>query len=185
MTKHLGIAVTARGGTPNPCAPLRRESLSRRTRCPRVGVVTAVAGLLVMLVSVAISVPVVASPVVLHGVHILKWGFSLPEATSSDGTHVWVANTTSNSISELSASMNEYTLTGSPFQASRLGQAGPSIAVVAFCGYAGMLAGPAVIGTLAGAVGLPAALSVDAGLATTIWLLCGVLTLRPTRVTSL
>ena len=69
-------------------------------------------------------------------------------------------------------------------QASRLGQAGPSIAVVTFCGYGGMLAGPAVIGTLAGAVGLPAALSVDAGLATTIFLLCGVLALRPLRVAS-
>ena len=69
-------------------------------------------------------------------------------------------------------------------QASRLGQAGPSIAVVTFCGYGGMLAGPAAIGTLAGAVGLPAALSVDAGLATTIFLLCGVLALKPTRVAS-
>jgi fucose permease len=67
-------------------------------------------------------------------------------------------------------------------QASRLGQAGPSLAVVTFCGYGGMLAGPAAIGTLAGAVGLPAALSVDAGLATAICLLCGVLALRPTRV---
>jgi len=70
-------------------------------------------------------------------------------------------------------------------QASRLGQVGPSIAVVTFCGYGGMLAGPAVIGTLAGAVGLSAALSVDAGLAATIFLLCGVLAPRPTRVASL
>ncbi len=64
-------------------------------------------------------------------------------------------------------------------QASRVGQAGPAIAVVTFCGYGGMLAGPAAIGGLAGAVGLPAALSVNAGLAAAIFLLCGVLTLRP------
>ncbi len=61
-------------------------------------------------------------------------------------------------------------------QASRLGRAGPSIATVTFCGYGGMLAGPAAIGALAGAVGLSAALSVDAGLAVSICLLCGVLT---------
>jgi MFS family permease len=70
-------------------------------------------------------------------------------------------------------------------QASRLGQAGPSIAVVAFCGYGGMLVGPPIIGTLAGVVGLPAALFVDAGLAITIFLLCGVLALRPTRGASI
>jgi len=67
-------------------------------------------------------------------------------------------------------------------QASRLGQVGPSIAVVTFCGYGGMLVGPAAIGALAGAVGLPAALAVEAGLAATIFLLCGVLALRPVRV---
>lgn len=70
-------------------------------------------------------------------------------------------------------------------QASRLGQVGPSIAVVTFCGYGGMLVGPAAIGTFAGAVGLPAALSVDAGLAAIIFLLCGVLALGPARVASL
>ena len=69
-------------------------------------------------------------------------------------------------------------------QASRLGQAGPAIAVVTFCGYGGMLAGPAAIGSLAGAVGLPAALSVSAGLAAAIFLLCGVLTPRPAPVAS-
>jgi MFS family permease len=69
-------------------------------------------------------------------------------------------------------------------QASRVGQAGPAIAVVTFCGYGGMLAGPAAIGGLAGAVGLPAALSVNAGLAAAIFLLCGVLTLRPAPVAS-
>jgi predicted MFS family arabinose efflux permease len=70
-------------------------------------------------------------------------------------------------------------------QASRLGRVGPSIAVVTFCGYAGMLAGPAAIGTLAGAVGLPAAFSVDAGLAAVISLLCGVLALQPTQGASI
>jgi MFS family permease len=69
-------------------------------------------------------------------------------------------------------------------QASRLGQSGPSIAVVTFCGYGGMLAGPAAIGTLAGAVGLPAALSVTAGLSATIFLLCGVLSSRPATIAS-
>ncbi len=67
-------------------------------------------------------------------------------------------------------------------QASRVGQAGPALAVVTFCGYGGMLAGPAVVGGLAGAVGLPAALSVNAGLAATIFLLCGVLALRPAPI---
>jgi len=63
-------------------------------------------------------------------------------------------------------------------QASRLGQPGPAIAVVTFCGYGGLLAGPAAIGTLAGAVGLPAALSVAAGLSATILFLGGVLSPR-------
>jgi predicted MFS family arabinose efflux permease len=43
--------------------------------------------------------------------------------------------------------------------ASRLGQPGPNLALVTSCGYLGMLAGPALIGGLAEAVGLPAALS--------------------------
>lgn len=60
-------------------------------------------------------------------------------------------------------------------QASRLGEAGPAIAVVTFCGYGGMLAGPAVVGTLAGAIGLPAALSIEATLTAAVALLCGVL----------
>jgi MFS family permease len=64
-------------------------------------------------------------------------------------------------------------------KASRVGRAGPAIAVVTFCGYGGMLAGPAAIGGLAGAVGLPAALAVNAGLAAAIFLLYGVLTRRP------
>ena len=63
-------------------------------------------------------------------------------------------------------------------RASRLGQAGPSIAAVTFSGYAGMLSGPAAIGMLAGAASLPAALSAVAGLAATICVLSGVLTPR-------
>jgi predicted MFS family arabinose efflux permease len=69
-------------------------------------------------------------------------------------------------------------------QASRLGQSAPAIAVVTFCGYSGMLAGPALIGALAGAVGLPAALSVNAGLSASIFFLCGVLSLRPATIAS-
>jgi MFS family permease len=60
-------------------------------------------------------------------------------------------------------------------QASRVGEAGQAIAAVTFCGYAGMLVGPAVIGGLAGAVGLPGALALNAGLAAVIFVLCGVL----------
>ncbi len=66
-------------------------------------------------------------------------------------------------------------------QASRLGQAGPAIAVVTFCGYGGMLAGPAAIGAMAGAVGLPAALAVDGVLAAVVALLCGALPTRDTQ----
>jgi MFS family permease len=61
-------------------------------------------------------------------------------------------------------------------QASRQGQAAPAIAVVTFCGYGGMLAGPAAIGALAGAIGLPTALAVNAVLAGAVALLAGVLT---------
>jgi MFS family permease len=46
--------------------------------------------------------------------------------------------------------------------ASEVGSAGPSLAVVAGSGYAGFLAGPALIGELADAVGLPLALGVVA-----------------------
>jgi hypothetical protein len=44
--------------------------------------------------------------------------------------------------------------------ASRLGRCGPSLATVRSCGYLGVLVGPALIGGLADAVGLPSALSV-------------------------
>ena len=43
--------------------------------------------------------------------------------------------------------------------ASRLGRAGPNLAFATSAGYLGMLAGPAIIGGLAEAVGLPAALA--------------------------
>jgi MFS family permease len=69
-------------------------------------------------------------------------------------------------------------------QASRVGPSGTSLAVVTFCGYGGMLVGPAIIGGLAGAVGLPAALSVNAALAAAIFLLCGVLAFRPASIAS-
>lgn len=68
-------------------------------------------------------------------------------------------------------------------RASRLGQTAPAIAVVSFCGYGGMLIGPAAVGTFASAVGLPVALSVVAGLAATICVLSGVLTPREVSAT--
>jgi YVTN family beta-propeller protein len=38
------------------------------------------------------------------GVQVLGWGFDLPNALSSDGTHVWVANEGNNTVTELDAS---------------------------------------------------------------------------------
>lgn len=64
-------------------------------------------------------------------------------------------------------------------QASRLGRAGPSLAVVTSCGYGGMLAGPPAIGGLAGRVGLTAALGTVAGFAALVAVLAGVLPSRP------
>jgi hypothetical protein len=43
------------------------------------------------------------SPAVLSGVHVFGWGFNSPASIASDGTHVWVANTDGNSVTELSA----------------------------------------------------------------------------------
>ncbi|MGH3171049.1 MAG: MFS transporter, partial [Trebonia sp.] len=63
-------------------------------------------------------------------------------------------------------------------RASHLGQTAASIAVVTFCGYAGMLSGPAAVGTLAGAVTLPAALTVVAGLTAVVCVLSGALAPR-------
>jgi nitrate/nitrite transporter NarK len=63
--------------------------------------------------------------------------------------------------------------------ASRLGQAGPSLAVVTSCGYAGMLLGPAAIGGLADQVSLPAALGVVVAVTALAALLAGALASRP------
>jgi MFS family permease len=63
--------------------------------------------------------------------------------------------------------------------ASRLGQAGPSLAVVTSCGYTGMLAGPAAIGGLAGLASLPAALGVVVAVTAMAALLAGTLAARP------
>jgi MFS family permease len=52
--------------------------------------------------------------------------------------------------------------------ASRLGRAGPNLAMVTSSGYLGVLAGPAIIGGLAELVGLPAALG-------TVVILCGMI----------
>ena len=38
----------------------------------------------------------------VSGVQVLGWGFNVPGAVSSDGTHVWVANN-GNSVTELDA----------------------------------------------------------------------------------
>jgi hypothetical protein len=35
--------------------------------------------------------------------HVFGWGFDSPASIASDGTHVWVANSDSNSVTELSA----------------------------------------------------------------------------------
>src|ERR1035441_2219247 len=39
----------------------------------------------------------------LAGVKVIGWGFNNPDAVSSDGTHVWVANSAGNSVTELAA----------------------------------------------------------------------------------
>ncbi len=57
-----------------------------------------------------------------------------------------------------------------------LGAAGPSLALVTSCGYTGLVAGPALIGGLAGAVGLPAALIVVVVVCVVTASLAGVLT---------
>jgi MFS family permease len=62
--------------------------------------------------------------------------------------------------------------------ASQFGQAGPSLAVVAGAGYAGFLVGPALIGGLADAVGLPPALGVVAAVSAITALLAPVVAPR-------
>jgi MFS family permease len=63
--------------------------------------------------------------------------------------------------------------------ASRLGLPGPNLAFVSSCGYTGMLVGPALIGGLAQAVGLPHALGVIVVFSTTAAVLAGVTRARP------
>ncbi len=58
--------------------------------------------------------------------------------------------------------------------ASRLGLPGPNLALVTSTGYMGMLVGPAVIGGLADAVGLPAALGTIVVITTMTAILAGV-----------
>ena len=60
--------------------------------------------------------------------------------------------------------------------AARLGAPGPSLALVTSCGYAGLVAGPALIGGLAGIVGLPTALIVVVVVCVVTASLAGVLT---------
>ncbi len=64
--------------------------------------------------------------------------------------------------------------------ASRLGRAGPNLALVTSCGYLGMLAGPALIGGLAEAVGLPEALGSVVVLTGLTAVLAGAVRLRRT-----
>ncbi len=57
--------------------------------------------------------------------------------------------------------------------ASRLGRPGPSLATVSSCGYLGLLVGPALIGGLAEAVGLPGALGIVVVLSSATAVLAG------------
>jgi predicted MFS family arabinose efflux permease len=66
---------------------------------------------------------------------------------------------------------------------SRLGQPGPNLALVTSCGYLGMLAGPALIGGLAEAVGLPASLSTVVVLTALTAILAGAVRPRPSPAT--
>jgi len=62
---------------------------------------------------------------------------------------------------------------------SQLGRAGPNLAFVTSCGYAGMLAGPGLIGGLAKAFGLPGALGVIVVCSALAVALTGVVRPRP------
>ena len=46
-------------------------------------------------------------PSAIAAVKVFGWGFDNPEAISSDGGHVWVANVGNNSIVELSATTGQ------------------------------------------------------------------------------
>ena len=50
------------------------------------------------------SAAVVDTGPAVSGSQVLGWGFGQPNAVSSDGTDVWVANSGGNSVTELSAS---------------------------------------------------------------------------------
>ena len=43
------------------------------------------------------------APDALSEPHVFGWGFNSPDAVSSDGTHVWVANADGDSVTELDA----------------------------------------------------------------------------------
>jgi MFS family permease len=63
--------------------------------------------------------------------------------------------------------------------AARLGRAGPNLALVTSSGYLGTLAGPALIGGVAQAIGLPAALGIVVILCVLTAALAGVVRPRP------
>ena len=44
-----------------------------------------------------------AKQAALRGPHVFGWGFNRPAAVSSDGTHLWVADTSGDSVIELNA----------------------------------------------------------------------------------
>src|SRR5215472_12965989 len=39
----------------------------------------------------------------LRGPHVFGWGFNRPTAVASDGTHLWVADSSGDSVTELNA----------------------------------------------------------------------------------
>jgi streptogramin lyase len=62
----------------------------------------AVCALAAMLFTACRVAPAAASAA-LPGPHVFGWGFNDPDAVSSDGTHVWVANSGGDSVTELDA----------------------------------------------------------------------------------
>jgi hypothetical protein len=51
----------------------------------------------------AFSLATAAASDALSGPHVFGWGLSLPISDSSDGTHVWAANSFGSSVTELDA----------------------------------------------------------------------------------
>jgi DNA-binding beta-propeller fold protein YncE len=81
--------------------------------------VIGVVGLLTALILVACAPASGAvSETPLSGPHVFGWGFRYPEAVASDGTHVWVANSGGDSVTELSASSGALVkvISGSAYQ---------------------------------------------------------------------